>query len=356
MKIVKNILLTVLCLIFFTWLIAFISLRFESHEYAPISAQQRDEATQYLAGKLTPAPPNWQWQRFQAAPGVVLRGGLIRHPNSKGMVIVVPGFTGSIEMIMREIVQIHNAGYSVATIEYRGQGESYRPLPNPEKGYIEDFLVLASEVAAFAESVREQNKPLMFYSISKGAHITMRMAVETDINVDAYALMVPMIKINTGELSYDSVRGLTKFLTAVGLGAMYAPGQSAYSPEQYGVATPCNANPETAQSQGAMFALNEKLRTRGSTIKWLYETFQSTDKLLNPKYTESIGQPVKIFTAGIDHLVSTEAALQFCSNLANCSVTHSDTARHCITREDFELYDALVDEAIVHFDRTSENY
>ena len=89
-------------------------------------------------------------------------------------------------MTMREIVKINAGGYRVASIEYRGQGESYRPLANPEKGFVESYAQLGADLAAFAEQVRIADKPLFFYSISQGAHITMRMAGEQNPDVAAY--------------------------------------------------------------------------------------------------------------------------------------------------------------------------
>jgi len=345
MKIISGLLVALVLV----WGITYYRVNNETHEYAAVSTAQREAAQTYLQGKLTAPHSDWQWVEFEAAPGVILRGGKLKHENAKGTVMVVPGFTGSIEMTLREINQIHAAGFSVAAVEYRGQGKSYRPLNNPEKGYVEDYKLLAKEVLSFARTHQEPNKPLFFYSISKGAHITMRMAAELEPDIAAYALMVPMIKINTGTLGYETVRTLATVLQTLGLGKMYAPGQGAYTPEEYNVATPCNGNPDTAQSQGAMFALNPELRTRGSTVKWLYETFRSSDLLLDPKYSRNISAPVLLFTAGIDHLVDSDAAQQFCDGLPNCKLTHVEQARHCITRENFAVYDGLVDQAITHF-------
>ena len=61
------------------------------------------------------------------------------------------------------------AAIALHQLKYRGQGESYRPLTNPEKGYVESYARLGEELAEFAEQVRIADKPLFFYSISKGA-------------------------------------------------------------------------------------------------------------------------------------------------------------------------------------------
>lgn len=348
----KRIIVTLLVVIGALWAFAFLTLQFSSHEYAQLSVQQKTAAKEYLQGKLTPQPEDWQWNTFYPQPDVPLRTGVVRHPHSKGMVIVVPGYTGTIEMIMREIVQIHEAGFSVAAIEYRGQGASWRPLSNPEKGYVRDYAELADDLARFARSVDSPELPLFFYSISKGAHITVRMALTEGVDVSAFALVVPMIKINTGDFPYDATANIARGFTMLGLGAQYAPGQADWPGESFelGVATGCNANADLAQSQSALFAEQPLLRVGGTTMKWLKETMESTAFIQSTSLKDRITAPVKVFTAGIDELVDTKAAQEFCNALANCVEVHKPAARHCITREDMTVYDSIIQESIRHFE------
>lgn len=342
----------VLALLLAVWLLAFIMLRFESHQYTRLSESQLADAAAYLEGKLTAIPAGWKWHTFEPEPGVSLRTGVIDADNSKGTVIVVPGFSAPIEMSMRSIVQIHAAGYRVASIEYRGQGESWRPLANPEKGHVESFALLGSELAAFAKQIRTPGKPLFFFSTSKGAHITMRMAGDNDMDVAAYALVVPMIQVSTGAKDYAQMKRVAGAMKALGLGSMYAPGQTSWPTGElvFGQAIPCNANPHTAQVREALFAARESLRTNGVTIGWLAAAADSTDRLFQPDHLAAISQPVTMFTAGVDELVNTEAAQRFCNALPDCQYRHFPQARHCIMSEDFELYDGIIASAVAHFD------
>lgn len=335
------------------WLVAFLALRFEPHEYTRLSDEQLAEAAAYLEGKLTPAPTAWHWNTFTPEPNVELRTGMIDAANAKGTVIVVPGFTATIEMTMREIVKINAAGYRVASIEYRGQGESYRPLANPEKGYVESYAQLGAELAEFAEWARIVDKPVFFYSISKGAHITMRMAGEQNPDVTAYVLIVPMVQVNTGDSDYSTVQTIVGAFHALGLGRLYAPGYSKWPNGElvFGKPTPCNANPDTAQTEDALFAERETLRTNGVTMSWLHKTAASTETLFSSEHIAAIVQPVKIFTAGVDTFVDTNAAQRFCNSLAQCEVSHFAESGHCITRENFDLYDRIIVDAISYFDQ-----
>lgn len=340
-------------LIFLVWLITFIAVKFERHQYTKITVEQRAQASDYLLGKVTPAPDTLVYQNFDPEPGVTLRTATIDAVHPKGTIVFVPGFTGTIEMSMKTISQLNKAGFRVAAIEYRGQGKSYRPISNPEKGYVEGFDILASDLAKFARHVKRDNEPLFFFSISKGAHITMRMAADQGVDVSAFALVVPMIQINTGDTSYSLVKNMAHILNAIGLGSMYAPGSSQWPPEPliFGEANGCNSNPETAQLQSAMFALDETLRTRGATVKWLKETTDSTEKLLSPGFMDALAQPVIMFTAGDDRLVRTDVATEFCASLANCEVTHFAEARHCINRESRQRMNQIVRQTLVHYEK-----
>lgn len=335
------------------WVSAFLVLKFHQHEYSQISDEIRDKAIAYGEANLIPIINGWEWQTFEPEPGVVLRTGLIERENAKGTIIVVPGFSGSIEMMMREIGRFHAAGYRVAAIEYRGQGQSYRPLDDPEKGYVESYQQLGSDVAKFANRIRLREAPLFFYSISMGAHVTMRMAIENQVDVAGYALLVPMIKVNSGAANYDHVAALANLMGRVGLGEMYVMGHGSWPVKgdlEFGHATDCNSNPASAQTQSALFALNEKLRVRGVTYQWLKETVASTKKLQTDSFVAPITPPVKMYTAGDDRLVDSDAAQQFCNSLAQCSFEHFEKSRHCIMREDYALYESILDDAVAHFD------
>ena len=346
-----------LILLAIAWAFGYLSLQFEDHEYAQLDSQQLQQAKEYLKGKLPEPPKNWQWHTFTPEPGVTLRTGVIDSENAKGTIIMVPGYTSFAELTMRTIIKLNEAGYRVAMIEYRGQGGSYRPLDNPEKGYIESYETLANEVAQFANKWRIKDKPLYFFSTSKGGHITMRMAEQENIDVDAYALIVPMIQFKPGEFDYGIMRNMVTLFDSVGLGKKYAPTQGNWPPKnlKFGEATPCNANPETAQLQSAIYATSDpKIRTSGITMHWARKTMESTDHLLKESSLARIKAPVLLFTAGDESFVNSEVAQDFCGRLSNCSNTHFPEARHCINRENLGRMDVIIQQALGHFSANSD--
>jgi len=349
----KKTALAIFSLLFLCWLVTFLYLRFATQNYYQVSEAQKSQARAYLEGKLTPVPATWQWNTFNSEPGIELRTGLMDAENAKGTIIVVPGWTSFAELNMRTIVALNNAGYRVAHIEYRGQGKSTRVLRNAEKGHLESYAARAKEVADYASTVRIKNKPLFFFSESMGAHITLRMAAEYTLDVKAYLLLVPLIKMNTGTISYSVGTTLANILSMLGLDAMYAPGQSKWPdmPLVFGKAHDCNSNPDTAQRQSALFALDESLRSKGATMGMISKTAASTELILSPGYMDDLIQPVKMITAGIDALVNTDVSHQFCESLKNCEVTHFPEARHCLGGENQQRMDNVVTQTIAFFDK-----
>lgn len=348
----KKTVLVIVSLLFLCWLSAFLILEFESHEYYKVSSAEKAQAVEYLDGKVTPVPPEWQWQQFNPEPGITLRTGLLDANNAKGTIIFVPGWTGFAELDMHAVVGLNKAGYRVAYIEYRGQGKSTRLLSHPEKGHIESYAARAKDIAVFTETVRLKDKPLFFFAESMGAHITMRMAIEQAVDVSAYALVVPMIQMKAGPIPYAATKFVVDSLSTVGLKTMYLPGQSSWPdlPLVFGAEHHCNSNPQTAQRQSAFFALDETLRSKGATVGMVSKTAESSEKILSPGYMDALVQPVKMFTAGIDTLVDTDVSHQFCESLKNCEVTHYAQARHCISTENQQRMNDIVEQAAQFFD------
>ena len=70
MNVVKKVAAYLILLFASSWLVTFLALRFENHEYAQLSDAQLSAAAAYLDGKLTPTPPEWQWTTFTPEPDV----------------------------------------------------------------------------------------------------------------------------------------------------------------------------------------------------------------------------------------------------------------------------------------------
>ena len=119
------------------------------HAYAKITDEQAATARAYLAKAQTPLPDGAMFGTFEREQGVVLETLTLTHPNPKATIVLVPGYTAPLDIYADTFLAFHDAGYSVTGLSQRGQGRSWRPLPNPEKGYVEDYRDLSADLATF---------------------------------------------------------------------------------------------------------------------------------------------------------------------------------------------------------------
>lgn len=319
------------------------------HQYAELTEDQAAAARAYLAKAQTPMPEGAVFGWFEREPGVALETVTLAHPDPRATVVIVPGYTAPLEIYASTMIAFHDAGYAVAALSQRGQGRSWRALANPEKGYVEDYDDLSADLAAYIETL---DGPVLVYGNSMGGHIAMLMAGAKDVDVVAYALLVPMAKILTGEFPYGVAQAMTGFYSTIGFGANYGFGRGdwRFGQRDLKVGTSCAANPDRAHTRHVMVALNPELRVEGVTNQWVWETMKSTAKAADPAHLARITAPVLSITAGADTVVESAAAEANCAAMPNCQPMRVEPARHCIMHEGQAQKDAVHAAAIAFFD------
>lgn len=322
------------------------------HAYAEMTDEQTKTARAYLAEALTPLPDGGAFGTFEREPGVVLGTLVVPHPDPKATIILAPGYTAPLEVYGGTFQAFHDAGYAVAGLSQRGQGRSWRPLPNPEKGYVEDYRDLSADLAAFIATI---DGPVMVYGNSMGGHIAMLMAGTENVDVAAYALLVPMAKIDTGAFPYGVAKALTGFYSTIGFGANYGFGYAdwTFASRDTSQPTNCSANPARAHTRHMLVGLEPELRVSDVTNKYVWETMKSTAEAAAPDHLATITAPVLSITSGDDRIVQTEAAEANCKAMADCRIKRFDQARHCIMHEEQAQKDAVHAEVIAFFDNVS---
>ncbi len=323
-----------------------------AHVYAKLTNDQAASARAYLAEALTPLPEGAVFGRFEREPGVALETLTLPHPTPKATIVVVPGYTAPLEIYSATYQAFHDAGYAVTGLSQRGQGRSWRPLPNPEKGYVEDYRDLSADLAAYIGTIEG---PVLVYGNSMGGHIAMLMAGTEGVNVSAYALLVPMAKIHTGEFPYGVAKAMTGFYATIGFGANYGFGRGDWSFMSRDIRQPtdCSADPARAHTRHMLVGLNPDLRVTDVTNQWVSETMKSTAEAASADHLARITAPVLSITAGDDRIVQTEAAEANCQAMSDCRIKRFEAARHCIMHEGRAQKDAVHADVIAFFDSVS---
>jgi len=84
---------------------------------------------------------------LRAADGVRLRGGLWRG-GDRGLALLLTGRTEFLEKAAIPAGALVERGFSVASLDWRGQGLSDRLLPDPRRGHVGDFDEYGQDLAA----------------------------------------------------------------------------------------------------------------------------------------------------------------------------------------------------------------
>ena len=135
---------------------------------------------------------------LRASDGVRLRAGLWSE-GARGTVLLFPGRTEVVEKYGTVAAYLAAAGWGVLTLDWRGQGLSDRPGPDPSLGHVRSFAEYQADVAALVAAAEELAlaRPWGLLAHSMGGCIGLRALIGTRrggarLPVAAAAFSAPM--------------------------------------------------------------------------------------------------------------------------------------------------------------------
>ncbi|WP_164661072.1 alpha/beta hydrolase [Tropicibacter sp. Alg240-R139] len=117
----------------------------------------------------------------QTSDNVRIRVGVWRAEGTvKGTVLMFPGRTEYIEKYGETATQLVSRGYTVLSVDWRGQGLADRLLDDTRVGHVGHFTDYQKDIAAVLRVAREQELPKPWHVIghSMGGAITLRAVME----------------------------------------------------------------------------------------------------------------------------------------------------------------------------------
>ncbi|WP_418153059.1 alpha/beta hydrolase [Litorimonas sp. RW-G-Af-16] len=303
-------------------------------------------------------PKDWQWHRFSAVDGTNLRWGETGNRGaSKATIIIVPGYTATLDMYGEHVDLLAERGYHVMGLDLRGQGGSDRHFPkHPEKMWVEDFAIYSDDLAAFIKTHTRPERVVMPMAMSFGGHVAARMAVDHPNVVDGYFLVAPAIEPLAGESAFEDAGQQLNTAQKLGQGAKYLPGNGDWMP-----ATPddllisgieyCSSNPKRLPLRDVIFTRMPDRRVGGVTVQWGAEFFQSAVLMKQDGYFDDVTAPVTMIAAERDDFVSNAAIDRACEDLADCKLVRYPGTGHCLPQETDDVVFAMFDEIDVLYQR-----
>ncbi len=222
---------------------------------------------------------------------------------TRGTILLLSGRSEFIEKYFEVIGELHQRGFSVTTMDWRGQGLSDRLLPIREKGHITNFATFTADLRLLTETVSKPRfagpRILMTHSMG-GVPALQTLAHEHDDYIAAI-LCAPMTRLFKSRGMRLIARTLSKSAVAIGASRQCIMGVKEYSLEFEG-----NILTSDADRHARFRALQAAApnATLGSpTYGWLKAATSAIDEIHDPDYMRNYKTPTLIISAEKDGLI-----------------------------------------------------
>jgi len=317
--------------------------------YAPYEVSE-DYQAQVDAFRVPDMPQAWTWSSFAGDDGIKMRWGQMPTRDvSDTTVIIIPGYTATMNMYGEHIDHLSERGYHVMGFDLRGQGGSERPrIGQPEKLLIDDFARYSNELSDFIKSQNfAEDRSVILLGMSLGGHVATRLAGDHPDVVDGLLLLAPALQPSSGDTEFEKALNMMKWGRRLGKDKRYLPGQSNWVPYneenllRVGIEH-CASNPERLPLRDAIFTDIPEQRVGGITFNWGIEFFESSLYLREPNYLENIALPITMIHADLDLIVETDVNISACdARLRDCENVQYEGAGHCLFNESDEILEKI---------------
>jgi lysophospholipase len=265
------------------------------------------------------------------------------------------GQTEFIEKYGEVIAELNGRGFTVATLDWRGQGGSARALTDPLKCHVGDFAEFDDDLRAFMREVVTplSRTPPLLLAHSMGSHLALRALHDHQGWFRAAVLVAPMIGISTRGYPGWLTRAITALHVRFGKESDYAWGMERRDPHQITFERQlCTSDPDRFERTQAILRETPAIRLAGPTWGWIEAAYRSMRAMASPGYAEAIATPTLIIGAGKDRIVLTAATRRFAAHLPHGRYIEMAESEHEILMEQdairerfWAAFDAFVAEA-----------
>ncbi|MBD8734431.1 alpha/beta fold hydrolase [Sphingomonas sp. CFBP 13706] len=283
------------------------------------------------------APDGWSLRRFDWPA-----------PNARGRFLFQAGRGDSFEKYLETIAHLRSVGWSVTSLDWRGQGGSGRLSPDPYVGHVDDFATYDADLAGFWHQWRGEGDggiPTAILGHSMGGLMVMRALTAGTIDPAAAILVAPMLGLRSPLGARLSGR-IARYM------ARRAPIRAAWRQ---------NERPGPVASRQRLLThdadryhderwwheAQPDLQLGPPSWTWLSEAFAGSAALACDPRVETIATPVLMLLADADKLVDPHAAVRIVERLRDARlVRFGPESAHEILRES----DAVRDRALAALD------
>ena len=225
--------------------------------------------------------------------------------NRRGQVVLLPGRGDFLEKYTPLAAFLNIQGYSVASLDWPGQGASGRLGRHPQAGHLGSYDEYTAALQACSEFYALKDKPQVWVAYSMGAPIAMRAALEHIYPVKGLVLLSPMFGFT--EMPEKVLHILANTMCALGLTRRFALGEGPTNVEAWRVEdSQVSSSPEAFSAFRTFLQRHPDYLIGGSTWGWVKASLDVFEEL---KRTDlgKLRVPVLLISAQDEVTVSREA-------------------------------------------------
>jgi lysophospholipase len=250
-----------------------------------------------------PAPEGAETFDFFADDGVRLRAAAFAAPDARAGVVLLNGRSEFIEKYFEVVGDLQARRFSVATMDWRGQGRSARLLADSKKGHIDDFAAYRADLRRFVDEVARPRLPgpLVLLTHSMGGAPALQLLADGYDAFAAAVLCAPMTRLFAGPLKLAYARAAARVMSALGAAGRSIPGTKEHSMDFDG--NVLTSDPRRhARFRDLQTAAPDAV-IREPTFGWLKAATDAMADLRRPGRFARMSTPTRIISAERDALV-----------------------------------------------------
>ncbi len=295
--------------------------------------------TDFIRIPSNPVPEGAEVFDIDTADGAKIRAALFPVENARGCVTLLNGRCEFIEKYFEVIEDLRKRGFSVATMDWRGQGLSSRLLPVSEKGHINDFNTFKSDLRIFFEDHVQPrfHGPHILMTHSMGGMPALSLLADSYDKFSRAVLCAPMTRFFASAPMRIYTRTMAGALCNLGASRQSIAGVKEHSLKFEG--NILTSDPQRHERFRELQAAAPNACILAPTYGWLNAAIKAVDDIHNPERLANIKTPVLIISAENDSLIDSKdhGELAAASSAIDCVTVKG--ALHEILMERDEIRD-----------------
>ena len=268
------------------------------------------------------APDGWHLRRFDWLGG------------TRGSILFQCGRADVFEKYLESFGCWHAGGWSVTSLDWRGQGGSGRLSPNARVGHVDTFGDWVSDLEAFWPAwAAEKPGPHVAMGHSMGAHLLLQAMLERAIRPDAAVMVAPMTGLR-GPIGARWAERLVRFMRNRGDPARAAWTAGERPGPKHERQTILTSDRSRYEDEQWWYRQDPDMKLGPPSWSWLTEAYASTRVQRGDPRLQTLAVPILMLVADADELVDADTSVEMASRLPHAELLRfGRESAHEILRE-----------------------